>query len=271
MTPRRIPNSAIVKSTAKTILKGRWMEAVIASSLLLFSLLIMIFLCSLLPTVADQITLLAVNIFGLMFSLFVISPLVLGTVRYFWRLTDGAKDDISVVFYYFANKKKYLRAVSVSVAMFWRVVTVIFISMLPHTISVVLSETWLYQVLGQGIPIWTTNLILIRSFFYIVGIVCSALYLARYYLVPVIVVMDDQLLMLEAVHISSMVSKRSGSAFLALLTSMIGYIIISVLLIPTIYTLPLFLCCYVIHSRFAVVNYNLMLDYYENNSTTGTY
>ena len=270
MNPYKIPNSSVVKATARAALKGRWVEAIMVSSLGLFSVLIMSLLGSIVLSSNEKILMYAVYILMPIVSVFVLAPLFLGIIRFFWRLTDSAKDDISTTFYYFGSRKRYIRAIKLTFIIGWRVATAIILCMLPYFVTNVLSSTWLYQTIGQDIPLWAANLILIESFLYIVGVICAILYISRYYLVAVVAAMDEELLLLEAVHISCMVSKRSASAFLSLVTSLLGWILLTFLLAPAIYTLPLMIACYVVHSRFAMTNYNLVLDYYENN-LSGSY
>lgn len=270
MNPYQIPNSSVVKATARAALRGRWVEAITVSSLGLFSVLIVSLLSSIVLSSNQQVLMYAANIMMPIISVFVLAPLFLGIIRFFWRLTDSAKDDISSAFYYFGSRKRYVRAIKLTFIIGWRVATAIILCMLPYFVTNILSSSWLYQTLGQDIPLWAANLILIESFLYIVGVICTILYISRYYLVAVVVVMDEELLLLEAVHISCMVSKRSSSSFLSLVASLLGWALLTFLLAPAIYTLPLMIACYVVHSRFAMTNYNLVLDYYENNMS-GSY
>ena len=100
-------------------------------------------------------------------------------------------------------------------------------------------------------------------------IVVSFAFLLKYYLTPAIAVMDDDLLLMEAVHISTMVARKSAGSFLSLIASLAGWILLSFLGIPLIYTAPLFFGCYAIHSRYALVNYNLILDFYKKEGYQG--
>ena len=76
---------------------------------------------------------------------------------------------------------------------------------------------------------------------------------------------EEELLLLEAVHISSMVSKKSLVSFISLIFSLILWIALSVFLIPAVYTLPFVFVCYVVHCRFAITNYNLLIENFEND------
>lgn len=256
----KIPNSTVVKNTARASLRGRWPESIAVSMLGLFGLLFLevIFNFSLLTQNFNFIFLYIG--FAALLWMFVVSPLMLGIVRYFWRLTDQAEDELSAAFYYFGSANSYKRAVKLTIIMLWRILCAGFVCSLPYLTVRLLSGSWLYGVLGQDIPLWAANFALIEVFLLIVGVICSVMYAARFYLVPVLAVMDENLLLLEAVHISKMVSKRSVSAFLGLACSLIIWLIISFLILPVIYTMPFVLTCYAVHCRYAMSNYNMMLE-----------
>jgi uncharacterized membrane protein len=57
-----------------------------------------------------------------------------------------------------------------------------------------------------------------------------------------------------------MISKHSSGAFASLILSFFGWFLLSLFGIPLVYTLPYFLISYVVHCRFAIVNYNLNLE-----------
>ena len=265
MTPFHIPNSKIVKITAKTALTDIKTDTAVVSLFGIFSILIMSLLTSVIS--ANEGEIFSVLSYGVsvLFSVFVIAPLLLGIIRFFWRMTDGMNDNIPVVFYYFSSRKQYSRALKLTLVMLFRISTVLFVCMLPYGIVGLISGSQIYQLLGFEIPIWAPNLILIRSFLYILGVSAAIFYVSRYYLVPVLVVMNEELLLLEAVHISSMVSKKSLASFLSLLVSLIIWIALTVLLIPAVYTLPFIFVCYVVHCRFAITNYNFFVEDFENN------
>ncbi len=264
MIPFKIPKSSVVKNTARTALKGRWVEAIAVSCLGLFALLFVYLSASVARSLITEYSALVSAVIWIGYVLLLLAPLGMGIVRYFWRLTDSVCDEISEVFYYFHNPNRYFRVVKLTFILGWRVAAAAFVCMLPYLIVNAMSNTWLYQLLGQSIPIWAANLVLIESFLYVVGLLCVIVYISRYYLVPVIAVMDEELLLLEAVHISCMVSRKSSSAFICLLVSLLGWLLLTGLLVTAIYTLPLIISCYVVHCRFSIVNYNLILDYYEN-------
>ena len=101
-----------------------------------------------------------------------------------------------------------------------------------------------------------------------VGIIAGIAVISRYYLFPALAVMDDDMLLLEAIHVSVMVSRRSVAAFLGLVISFIPLILISLFALPIFYTAPIFFSAYAIHSRYALVNYNQNLDNYKKQNFT---
>lgn len=265
MTPFHIPGSKVVKTTAKTALTNRKTEAAIISLFGVFCFLMMSLLSSVISANAGTFFEILSHSVSILFSVFVIAPVLLGITRFFWRMTDGMKDSISSVFYYFGSRKQYFRAFKLTLVLFFRIVTVLFVCLLPYGIVSVISGSGLYQFLGFDIPLWAPNLILIKSFLYILGVSVAILVVSRYYLAPVLVVMNEELLLLEAVHISSMVSKKSLASFISLIFSLILWIALSVFLIPAVYTLPFVFVCYVVHCRFAITNYNLLIENFEND------
>lgn len=255
----KIPSNRVVKQTTRTVLSGKWTVSVSAAALGIAGFMLMCVLQSLLATPNTKITNLASQIFGFVFYLLVLSPLFLGVLRFFWRLINYADDSLVSVFYYFSELPRYIRAIKLTLVMGWRILTAVIICMLPYFAIGLVTGGGLYQFFGWEIPLWVPNLILIESFLKIVGIVTASVYGSRYYLVPVIAIMDEERLLLEAVHISCLVSKRSGMAFLSLLCSCIFAVLISFFVIPAIYTIPFIVTAYLIHCRFVMVNYNLVL------------
>ena len=263
MFPLKIPSSSIVKNTVKSAFKGKRVPATLASLTVVFAYYLISMLVSGMASVMNNyFELLAIGIFVIS-AVFILLPLLLGVVRFFWRLTGGADDNPTAVFYYFSSSFLYKRAIKLALLLAFRCACVTVVCLLPYIIVFTLSNTWIYQFLGTEMPLWVAGMTLLESFLQVTGFFVAFILSLRYYLTPVVAVMDDDLLLLEAVHISVMVSHRSVSAFGGLIASLIGWILLSFFVIPLIYTVPLLLGCYVVHGRFALVNYNLSLDYYE--------
>ncbi len=262
MTPYEIPRSNIVKLTAKTALKGSFTEAVLVSLSGLSTMLLAVVISSVFSLLGSVGEYIAIPL-NILYGVFITAPILLGTVRWFWRMTEGLRDPVTEIFYYFSSLREYIRVLKLTLVIGWKILTVAFLCLLPYCLVSVISGSEFYRIIGYEIPLWVPNLILIRSFLYVIGVGIAVVAISRYYLVPILVIMDERLLLLEAVHISTMVSKRSLSLFLALIVSLFFYIAASFLILPALFTLPILLSCYAVHSRYAMTNYNLALRYSE--------
>lgn len=271
MLPSRIPGVSAVKSTVRSMLKGRWPEAAAVGLLPVFCYYFFNFSAAcILPLVKGfgQYALIALLLLA---SLFVLLPLFYGVLRWFWRATDGADEDISSAFYYFKGIRVYIRAIKLTLIISFKVGVVFFICLLPFFAVQIFSHFLVYDTFNEALPVWSINISEFKSLFNTFGTLIATIISLRYYMIPVVAIMDENLLILEAVHISVMLSKKSLSSFFSLLCSNIGWFALSLLLLPTIYTIPFLIGCYVVHSRFAMVNYNLNVEFNEKNRFVGYY
>ncbi len=255
----QVPNSRAVKSTVKATFKGRFIPAGVAGIIPYFIYLFIAAFAGIFSMILRHYDAVAVLLFAF-FGIFLFAPVLLGTVRWFWRATDGCEDSPSDVFYYFSSFFLYKRAMKTALFVLFKCFTAIFTCLIPYFVISVLSNSWIYQFLGAEIPLWVAGLALVQSFLRVVGILSAFAVVSRYYLFAALIVMDEDMLLLEAMHISVMVSRRSVSAFIALVLSYLGWILISFLGVPLFYTAPMFFAAYAVHSRYALVNYNQNLD-----------
>ena len=271
MFPSKIPSSTVVKNTVNASFKGKRFLVTLVSLCSVFAFYMFSMLIGAISSINGAIFTAPVVAVYLAAILFIVLPVTLGVVRFFWRLTGGAEDKPTEVFYYFSSATLYKRAVKTVLLIAFKCVCCFIICLLPYLIVNVLSHSWIYQFLGTEVPVWVAGLALVEAFLKVTGIFAASLMALRYYLVPCIVAMDDDLLLFEAVHISVMVSKRSLGSFGVLVVSLLGWAVLSLFVIPVIYTAPLFFGCYVVHSRYALVNYNLSLDFYNNENKNMVY
>lgn len=271
MLPSKIPSSYVVKNTVMASFKGKRILVTLASLCSVFTAYVFSMIVGALSSMNNGILTTPVQLVYLAAILFIVFPVTLGVIRFFWRLTGGAEDKLIEVFYYFSSAILYKRAVKTVLLITFKCVCCFIICMLPYLIVNLLSHSWIYQFIGAEVPLWVAGLTLVEAFLKVAGIFAATLMILRYYLVPAIIVMDDDLLLFEAVHISVMVSRRSLGSFGVLVVSLLGWIILSLFALPVIYTAPLFFGCYVVHSRYVLVNYNLSLDFYNNENKYTVY
>ena len=89
--------SNVVKVTAKTALKGNYLKGIISGCVLLFCIIINYYISSLVELVSNLII---AEIYTLLFSVFVTFPLLMGVLRYFWRMIMDTTDNPMAVFKY---------------------------------------------------------------------------------------------------------------------------------------------------------------------------
>lgn len=260
MLPLEIPSSNVVKNTAKTIMKRSPSSTVIICIFLFVTFFVtQILFTGMLELLFSENPLLRTIVSLIIFTT-VFWPIFMGTIRHFWILTEQKEYDIETVFYFFSSFSRYKRAVKTVILIAMRVFLIGFICLLPCLISSLFEHSWIYTTFNSDVPLWSSNLQLITDFLKLTGITLTICISLRYYLVPVVAVMDDSLYLMETIHISQMISKHSLGAFASLILSFFGWFLLSLLGIPIVYVLPYFLISYVVHCRFAIVNYNLNLE-----------
>jgi hypothetical protein len=71
-----------------------------------------------------------------------------------------------------------------------------------------------------------------------------------------IYVSDESLEVSEVLHLSSVISKQSLLDFVFFCFSLFGWIILSFLVIPLVFTLPFILVSYLVYSSYAIKAFN---------------
>ncbi|MBR7132842.1 MAG: hypothetical protein IKD04_04865 [Clostridia bacterium] len=251
----------VVKITAKTALKGRYLGAIFSSLCLIFSVIIGELLASLVEFVSTEHF---YYIFSLAYSIFITVPLLLGLIRYFWRLLFAVEDSPVSVFYYLSTKELYLKAIKLNFSIILRAIPAALILFFPVIAVWVLSQSFIFELINIPIPMWTANLDHLFVFLRTFSSVLLCVFMLKYYMSPLLFVADENMDVNEAIYMSATISKKSGLDFFYLLLSFLGWILLSVFMIPLIFTLPYMITSYAVHVRFAVAEYN---KHIEKNET----
>ena len=256
--------SPVVKSTAKKALSQSFLTAVAASCIFLFAYFtgsLIASLASVFANIAGYITVFVIiTVFGL-------SPLMLGLLYYFRRLIWESRDSVLIIFKYFSSIDEYKRALHFTVLILVRLVLTALITFSPCLIIWLLSNDALYEALGTSLPIWASNLWTLNSVVAIIAGFLLVFVMIKFYLAPFIFVANDEVDPAEAVNMSSIISKRTGSDFFGLVLSFAGWIALSLFIAPLIFTLPYFMTSYCVHCRFAITAYNRDVDYFNASAT----
>ncbi len=243
-----------VKSTALITLKGNWAVFCAQAMVPVFATIIVLLSCVLLSLPLGDI--LASLIFAILFT-FVVAPLWLGTVRTYWRSANGVNDGVSGCFYYFSDKQEYKKCLKYSLRILLHWTKVVFILLLPALILYVFTSSEIYEYFGISIPLFLINLRYLDGVFYLAALIVSIAHLITIYLQAFLFVSCENMTPKECFEKGIELGKYTKSRFFTHLLGFSGWILLSVTLIPLIFTLPYLLMSYVVECRYNVAFYNL--------------
>lgn len=243
----------VVKITAKTALKGNWIKTIAACMVLVFTVLICTNAAGLLSFVTGET---AATVISILMAVFLTLPLALGVLRYIWRMLFSADDSPISVFYWFSSKELYIKAMKFIMLIVFRVVLWLAILNIPSLLLYILSKSYVFDFFDMSMPLWAANLSYYRVFLQNASVIAVFFILLKFYMAPLLFVADDNIDANEAIHMSTVISKKTAIDFIYLCFSFFGWILVSVFVMPLIFTLPYMLTSYAVHSRFAIAEYN---------------
>lgn len=254
--------STVIKQTAKTALANRFLHSVAVGSVFIFAFFAAELAASLASYFAGTVGY-VITLAALLF--FAVFPLELGVLNYFRRLLWGQQDSLLIIFKYFSDFNEYKRALHFIFLLCARIVCASAVLYSPCILVWILSNERIYSALNISLPVWTSNLWALNSFIAIVASFVLAFVMLKYYLSPFIFTGNDNIDPAEAVNMSTIISKRTGGDFFGLVLSFAGWIILSFLVSPLVFTLPYFIASYGVHCRFAITAYNRDVDRFNAN------
>lgn len=258
--------SGVVKQTAKTALSGNWLKSIIAASAVIFSVLICSFVADLIAAISTSVVGLVIM---LLLSFLLLLPLFLGALCFFRRMLWGQNDSVLLLFRYFSSLGEYRRAIHLSFLVIIRLISNGVLLFSPCFIVRIFSSNKLYSLINVSMPVWAESLIYVSYFLGALGALALFFVMLKIYLAPFLFVADEGMDADEAINMSQIISKRTDSDFFWLILSFAPWVLLSLFVIPLVFTLPYFICSYLVHCRFAVAQYNRDVDRFNtDNSTT---
>lgn len=251
-----------IKKTATLTLKGNWVKAIITALIPVYSVLIVQNIAWVFSTVLGDIT--ASIILGVL-SVLISWPSFMGALRYFWRMFNKMDDSTVSAFYYFMSFKNYTKCLKFAFILLVRCALFGFVFYFPAIVVNVVSSAKLYDFFEMPIPLWSQNLTYLVNFLTSLASVLLIIFTFKYYLAPILMIMDDNMDIDEAVHMSVVISKTSLLDFLFLILNLFVIIVLSVFVVPLVFTLPYLLTCYCVHSFNAVNDYNEKIKVLNGN------
>lgn len=249
--------SGIVKRTAKTALRGNWLKSIVAATTAIFAVLVCIFASDCAHIVAGWFC--SAVIFAAA-CFFLIFPLILGVLWFFRRLIWGQDDNVIAIFRYFSDFSLYKRALHLTGLMAIRLFSNGILLFSPCLIVRLFCWGGLYSFLNLSMPVWAGGLIYVSYFLGFIATLALFFVMLKIYLAPFLFTADEEMDAAEAVNMSAVISKRTDSDFFWLLLSFVGWALLSAFVMPLVFTLPYFVCSYLVHCRFAVAQYNREVD-----------
>ena len=252
-----LPGNDAVKHTARTALKSCWPQAIAVTlfcvAVTLCGILLDELFAALLQPFGDWIA----DLVFLCYTLLLLLPMLQGALRWFWRVTGGAQVEVGAVFYYFSDRRAYLRSLWLTLYLAGKALLYGVLLLLPGAVVGCLSDPALYTRFHLSMPYWATGLRVLSGVLTALGVLILCGILLRYYLAPLFLAAREDMTPLEAAHLSTRVSKQTRGAFLALLFSFVGWALLILLCaVPLFYAVPLFFAALAVHGRFAVFHYN---------------
>ncbi|HCH28294.1 MAG TPA: hypothetical protein DEW35_02180 [Ruminococcaceae bacterium] len=259
-----LPDNSRIKKTAKSVFK----ENCVGSLTVSFACMTVAFsgtvISYLMSVFAGRFWLF---LFSFLYVYLIVLPAFLGAVRYFSALIEGERVKPVSMLYYFSSLQKYKRAMHFVSSIFFAVLISVFFVMIIPGLLLVLSNSGVYKMLDIAMPIWTPILKTASIFLQILGIGIVFLINIKYYLSIYFFVSNDFIPVKDAIGLSIDISRATKVDFWLLLFSMIGYILISLPVLPLFFTMPFFMLAYVIHGKCVAVAHNESVDFSKRQYT----
>lgn len=259
-------SNVAVKKTAKTALQGRWVECIAVALLFLFSSFVGYLAAGLLsgvfPFTGTYVVL------RILFGLLLDIPLLFGVLRFYWRVLWGAEDRFTICFFYFADKKQYVRALKTVLLILGRVALLGIVLFAPAILIDLFSGESIYKLLHIARPEWLGNLWLLSRVLKVFAATVLFLSSLRYYMAPFLLLVNEELEPLEILHVSQTASKQTVIEFVWFTVSFLGWILASFFVVPLLYTLPYMGAAYLVHCRFVTAQYNRKLQQQKKSDPT---
>lgn len=202
-------------------------------------------------------------LFIIVFSVAVAFPLFLGLLRFIRRVVWGKIDSVASIFYYFSSKPRYKSAFVLSANLAVRALIGFLVLSIPQMVLNLLSSPKFYEMLDLSVPIWTSYIWPLLIFFKVASAVLFVIFMLKFYIAPFFFVATDYSAE-ECIVLSNRLSVRTAADYVWLIIGLFGWVVLSALIVPLVFTLPYFIACYIVHCRFAVAQYNKVVDQMEN-------
>lgn len=272
--------SQAAKSTAKVTLKGRWPMALGVCAVLLLTLLFQAAVQQLMVFVlrteyiwspGDALEVLhlfrwnnvVATLVTLALEVFLYTPVKLGAMRWFWRLTGGVPDPVGEMFYYFSNVYAYRRALAYVFQIGWRLLVAGVVVYLPYVFVSMVTRA---EVFGSQVSTALSVLMPVTGLFAVAGVVLYVVYCLRFFLAPWLLFSYESLSVQQVLQRSVQMTRSYKSGYVGFLLTFIGWLLLCLPVLPLMYVLPWLLAAMAVYGRYCINHY-----YRVQAQATGTF
>lgn len=252
------PGTVAVKKTALASLKDEWPAIMAVTVIPLGFYLISVNVFALFGywfSDSEILYEILCTVFAFSF-VFIGIPLLFGFMRIMWNLLNGISFNIAEIFYYFSSFKIYKRTFNFILLFLVRIIIKAFLFFLPSYILDYIINSFSLIFSDTAMPLWLDNIWVFSVLLRVIAIICIIYTVLRYYMAPFLFVTNENAEPIECVNKAPEISKISMGAYVTLLFSLTGWILLSAFFVPLLFTVPYMCMCYVVHSRYSVVFYN---------------
>ena len=262
------PSNFAIKTNAKASLKNNWFSAFAITLLILFAVLFVVYFTAMLTSFfridnldlsggeikfsKDLVCLLLINLFSLVLELFLIVPLLFGSIKWFWKLSLGTVAPISEVFYYYSTIANFKKVVFVSISLFFRAFVILIICLSPSILTYILSNSVFLGVFGSIPTTFTESFKPLANMLSVLGYIAFYIGIFRYILVPAVLIKYPNLSVNKTIKYATKLSFGYRSKAFVLLLSFLGWFVLCLAGIPIFFVVPYFLTSYCFLSRYAI-------------------
>ena len=260
------PTFSEIKKAARGALKHCWPEAIIVSVVLIATLMLNTFMQLMLMSIFkvkevwtpftptdlplySQFASVGITLFSAVFSFLVIFPLIFGVMRWFWAVTGGSSVGVGDIFYYFSSPKIFFKTLGLSIRLYIMLVIGAIVCFLPYILVGIATSPYLYDSLGVSMPIVMNGLLPLVSFFELFGFLAFLMWISMYLLCYTVIFAEPEISSGEIIRRTVKVTKGFRFNTVGFFFSFFGWLLLSLLAVPLIFTVPYLLASFAVYGR----------------------
>ena len=186
----------------------------------------------------------------------VIIPVFLGLIRFYWRALFAVVDNPLNIFYYFGEKKRYIKCLKITFAVIIKALPVCVILYIPYLLVWLVTQNFTYDIFNITMPLWTANLSNVAIILHIFADITIKLYFLKFYIVPVLFAANEDMSISDIINMSRILSYKSAVDFIFLILSLLFWLALSLFILPLIFTMPYILLSFTVHTKGVISEYN---------------